>query len=206
MMAAVGGVVGTLLLPSQATHLEQALYPGIGTVLGIVIGVLLIFLVFVAKASLRQGMTTLVTNIVTQVSATNSVTTIRPYPIPIAVVNMKTGIPALRELLQRGGKLERTIRGRIGYASSPGSKREVFLQDWLDDLQSDVWEYLPNQAQYVLSDEGLEIKKEAQRYAGWDATLAYRRVILDRRLGRLREVCSHVPELRMADSPSGEAE
>ncbi len=206
MMGAVGGIVGALLLPSQATGLEQALYPSIGTVVGIGIGVLFIFLMFVVKAFVRHGITTMVTDIVTQVSVQNSATAIRPYPMPIDVSDMKEGIPALRYLLQRGMKLERSIRGRIGYASSPGSPKEVWLQDWLDDLQSDVWKYLPNQAQYVLSDEGFVIEKEARKYVGWDASLAYRRVVLDRRLGRLREVCSYIPELHMADSPSGEAE
>jgi len=206
MMGAVGGVIGALLVPSQATRLEQALYPSIGTVVGIVIGVLLILLVFAAKAFVRQSMTTLVTNIVTQVSVQKSVTIIRPYPMPIEMSDMTKGIPALKYLLHQGMDLEEIFRGAVGDASGLRSNMEEWLQDWLDRLQSDVWEYLPNQAQYILSDEGFEIERDVKKYAGWDATLAYRRAVLDRRLGRLREICSHIPELHMADSPSGEAE
>ena len=82
---------------------------------------------------------------------------------------------------------------------------EEELQTWINMLQADIWKYLPHQAQYILSDNGFVIEKEVKKYAGWNSILAYRRVVLDRRLVRLREICAQIPELRTGDSQIQEA-
>ena len=195
MMMAVGGIVGELLVPDAPTALERALYPGLGGVLGFVLGPLLLFLFFTALVYARQGITVMVTNVVTQVS--DNVTTIADYPTPVVMSNAEQGIPALRYLLKHGSQLEGEVQQSSGL---PLGQLEIWLQRWINYLQSDVWEYLPHQAQYILSDHGFVIEREAQKYMDWDSRMAYRRVVLDRRLGRLREICSQIPELHTADS------
>ena len=76
---------------------------------------------------------------------------------------------------------------------------EYWTQKWLDYVTKDVWEFLPSQATYIISDEGFQIRNEILKYVGWQNELAVRRVVFDRRLGRLRQVCSQIPELHMVD-------
>lgn len=68
MMMAFGGIIGELAVPSAPTDLERALYPGIGGVLGFVLGVLLLFLCFTLFAYARQNFTLMATNIAIRVA------------------------------------------------------------------------------------------------------------------------------------------
>ena len=130
----------------------QVLVP-IGGVFG---GLSFLFLLSIVMAIVRQSMTVMVTNIVTQVSVQNNVAVLIPYPTPIVVSDIANGPKTLGYLLNRGRELETLVQ------------------------QSDVWKYLPDQARYILSDDGFVIQKEALKYGGWNAALAYRRVVLAR--------------------------
>ena len=210
MLMALGGFVGELLVPNDPSAFERAFPPSLGGVLGFFIGVLLLFLFFTNVSYARQGLAAMVTNVVTQVNAQQNSTVVAPYPIVMS--NPTTGAEALQGLLNRGKQLESSyVNSNLGrrdniFGERTFSSMDTWLQEWLNELQSGVWAILPRQAQYILSDARFDIAHEAQRYVGWDARLASRRVVLDKRLGRLREICSQIPEFHTADSETGEAE
>lgn len=203
MMALLGGAFGLLAIPSGASRLDQALYPAIGTVIGIAVGILLLFLFFTVVASVRQNIGTMVTNIVTQVTIQNMTTVVLPYTTPVVVSDAEKGISALRYLLERGTELEPDL-SPTGVHRHGWGQMEYWTQQWLDYVTKDVWLFLPTQAAYIVSDEGLHIQNEMLKYMGWQAPLAVRRVVFERRLGRLRQVCSQIQELHKTDSQKKE--
>lgn len=199
MMGALGGFVGTLALPAEPSLLQQALYPAVGTVIGVVVSVFILFLVFSGAAYVRRRMTIMVTNIVTHVSIQNNVTVASPYLTPVILSDAEQGISALRYLLNRGTELEPDV-SPTGVHRWGWGQMEYWTQQWLDRVAEGVWQYIPDQATYIMSDEGLQLRDEVLKYEGWQSPLAVRRVVFDRRLGRLRQVCSQIPKLHMADS------
>jgi len=68
MMMALGGIIGELMVPDAPTALERASYPGVGGVLGFVLGVILIFSFFTVFAYARQNFIHMVTQVITDVS------------------------------------------------------------------------------------------------------------------------------------------
>ena len=201
VIAALGGIVGALVVPSNPSTLEQALYPGIGTVVGVVSGVLHMFLVFTGATFVRQRMTSMVTTIVKQTIDP----VISPYPIPVVLPNANQGIPELKYLLKRGTELEPDV-SPTGVDHWGWAQLEYWTQQWLNHVAESVWQYIPDHAAYITSDEGIRIQDEIPRYTGWQMSLAVRRVVFDHWLGRLRQVCSHIPELHTPDSLTGEGE
>ena len=204
VMAIGGGFLGDLRVPANASILEQAVSPAVGTVLGIIAGVLLIFLMLTLAAAVRQGITVMVTNIVTQTSIQNNVIVAPAYPTPVVMSDMGEGLCAFRYLLKRGAELEPDV-SPTGEHQWGWPQLEYWTQKWLDYVANDVWKFMPDQATYIMNDDNLHIQDAVLKYSGWKSYLAVRRVVFDYRFGRLREICSQIPELRREDSQPEEA-
>lgn len=197
-MGAVGGIVGSLTLPGNSSPLQQSLYPTVGTVIGLISGVLILFLYFTVLSYIQTKFAIMVKNAVNQASVHNDVTVKSPYPTPVILSDSEEGIPALRYLLNRGAELEPDL-SPSGVSRWGWPQLEYWTQQWLDYVSQDVWRYIPEQASYVMNDEGLRIRDEVLKYVGWQSPLATRRVVFSYRLRRLREICAQVPELLTAD-------
>ena len=199
ILGGVGGVGGKLLVPKTASSLQQALYPTVGTILGVIVGVLTLFIFFIVVSYIQKRFTVMVTNVVNQVSVHNNVTLTAPYPTPIVLADVDRGVSTLQYLLKRGAELEPDLsptgEHRFGWP-----QLEYWTQSWLDNVSIDVWQYIPQQAAYIMNDEGLQIRNELMKYDGWKYPLATRRVVFSHRFGRLREICSQIPELHRVDS------
>lgn len=116
-----------------------------------------------------------------------------PFPTPVEVIDVDgKAIENLRYLLSRGTELQAVLTPD-GLAESGFDQLDTWLQRWLNYREADVSRYLPGQAGYLSDDEGLNVSVEVYKYSGWNANLAARRVVFDRRLHRFREVCAHIP-------------
>ena len=66
------------------------------------------------------------------------------------------------------------------------------VHEWLDNVEKDVWEVLPDYAGYITAEQGGITEDEKMRYSGWDWGAASLRISVDRRLARLRETRSQI--------------
>ena len=66
------------------------------------------------------------------------------------------------------------------------------VRKWLDDVERDIWEIIPNRASYVIETRGGLSPEDKLRYQGWNYDEASLRISVDRKLLRLREVRSQI--------------
>lgn len=66
------------------------------------------------------------------------------------------------------------------------------VREWLDSVEKDVWEVLPDYAGYITAEQGDITEDEKMRYSGWHWDAASLRISVDRRLTRLRETRSRI--------------
>lgn len=79
---------------------------------------------------------------------------------------------------------------------------ESVVHQWLDDGSCEVWEIIPEQANYIVGDQGELTEGEKLRYQGWKWDAAALRISVDRRLARLREIRSQIQVLDKEGSES----
>ena len=66
------------------------------------------------------------------------------------------------------------------------------VQQWLDDVNREVWDIIPFYADHITSELGALTGDEHIRYQGWDMDSAMMRVSVDRKLYRLRKIRSQI--------------
>lgn len=184
VMAAIGTGVGALAIPSNPSALEQVVYPGIGTLAGVLVGVVLLWLFFTGKESVHQGVTNIVTNIVNQVSVHNSVT-----------VNLPTTIYTGEALTKRVEKIDEHIErlDKIRWDVHPATRlndvadaslRINRYMDWIQDWAS---ESMPEYVDILTPDSGPMTNAEQMRFAPWIPENGKLMVMIDRQLTKLRQ-------------------
>lgn len=195
-----GSYVGFRFLPLASSNEQQFAYPAVGAAVGIVAGLATAFgftylwnLIWTPYRILRLEVSEQKRQLA-KIMPAELAEQRPPYPTPVVLVDRERAFKALAYLLHRGEELEDYVQpfelSRLGMG-----QLEVWLQRWLNNLQSDLWKFMPQQAGYVLGDDDFSLEREVYKYSGWNANLAARRVVLDRRLARLREVCSQIPGL-----------
>ncbi len=61
-------------------------------------------------------------------------------------------------------------------------------QGWLGRLDEELWEAVPEQAAFILEDQGPLSSEEVMRYGAWQRDAASLRITVERKLRRLRQV------------------
>ncbi len=69
---------------------------------------------------------------------------------------------------------------------------EPMVGEWLDDVSRDVWEIIPEYANFIVGEQGELTADEQLRYDGWKWNAVSLRISVDRRLARLRDVRSRI--------------
>lgn len=80
---------------------------------------------------------------------------------------------------------------------------EPEVGEWLNDVNRDVWEIIPEHASYITANQGDLTQGEEIKYQGWDLDNAMLRVSVDRLLMRLREAHS---KIRVVDTGGSRSE
>lgn len=206
VMGAIGSSLGAVVVPQNAHVWEQVLYPVVGGLIGVLVGVVLIFLIFTAVSATRQSITNMVTVAVQNTVAVQSnVAVTLQFPTPVVIVNPKEGVGRLQYLLERGTELEPDL-SPTGIQKHNWGQMEYWTQQWLDRVTKHVWLYLPDHASYILNDTDLHLDSQVKKYVGWQMPLAVRRVVFEHRLTKLRQVCAQIPGLRTEDSQASGGE
>lgn len=77
---------------------------------------------------------------------------------------------------------------------------EPVIREWLNNVNHDVWEVIPEHASYIVGEQGDLTEDEKLLYQGWTWDAASLRISVDRRLARLREIRS---QIQSADLEAG---
>ena len=120
-------------------------------------------------------------------------------PIPITAQNPEYPSQVgdrFDALIQRGDKFCDIMRTR----DYNRWQIEPDVGEWVNDVNRDVWEIVPEHAGYITADQGDLTKGEEIKYQGWNWDSAMLRVSVDRLLMRLREVRSKIRVADMGDS------
>lgn len=95
------------------------------------------------------------------------------------------------ELIECGEKLTSQMRRPDFHVGQLGQD----VRHWLDSVDHDIWDALPDYASYITAEQGDITDDEKLRYNGWGWGAASLRISVDRRLARLRETRSRIQVL-----------
>ena len=101
---------------------------------------------------------------------------------PIQVKN------TIDELIERGEELASEMRRPDFHVGQLGQD----VRHWLDSVEHNVWDALPDYASYITAEQGAITDDEKLRYNDWGWGAASLRISVDRRLTRLRETRSRI--------------
>lgn len=94
----------------------------------------------------------------------------------------------LSKLIQEGEQLVAEMRRPDFHVGQLGQD----VRHWVDSVDRDIWDVLPNRAGYITAEQGDITDGERLLYHGWSRDAAYLRISANRRLVRLREVRSEI--------------
>jgi hypothetical protein len=90
----------------------------------------------------------------------------------------------LSKLIQEGEQLIAEMKRPDFHVGQLGQD----ARHWVDSVDRDIWDVLPDRADYITAEQGDITDGERLLYHGWNRDAAYLRISVNRRLARLREV------------------
>lgn len=121
---------------------------------------------------------------------------LQPATVPATTQNRRYSPQVLEQLsglIIGGEKLANDMRRSDFHVDQLGR----YVREWLDSVENEVWEVLPDYAGYITAEQGDITEDEKMRYSGWGRGAASLRISVDRRLTRLREIR---PQIQITDT------